>query len=158
MATTYILSRKLYASQAVNRDVAAEENNYNLPESVEDINPYNLTTADRVKYMKEKLEKTKSPEKIKPMSLDKLKKASEELSKLNQDKTKTRNKTINQNININRNTITTNPSKEKEVQANSQLQMMKLQDKTSGGNGVNEKLIELQKTTPLKPLSINGGN
>lgn len=71
------------------------------------------------------------------------------------DKNRLRNKNVNQNINITRNTTVTNNSKDKETETNAQLQIYENQSKNTNGESVNAKLIEIQKTNPLKPVSMN---
>lgn len=72
------------------------------------------------------------------------------------DRNRLRNRTVNQNVNITRNTNISNPSKEKAAELDAQVKMAKLDQKASQNGGVNEKLIEIQKTNPLKPLSMDG--
>lgn len=75
---------------------------------------------------------------------------------LDRDRNRLRNKNINQNINITRNTTKTDASKDKETETNAQLKMAEMQNKNANGEGVNAKLIEIQKTSPLKPISMEG--
>lgn len=72
------------------------------------------------------------------------------------DRNRLRNKNVNQNINITRNTTVTNNSKDKETETNAQLQIYENQTKNANGESVNAKLIEIQKTNPLKPISMGG--
>jgi hypothetical protein len=159
---TYIIKRKRYAavrnpykervaeSYDQNQEIAENNGTIEVNEDLSEYSPKSNKSAERIK---DKLDKNKTPI---YQNLNKNTKVDNVNRYLNKDKNKLNNKTTNQNINITRNTNINNPSKEKAAELDAQVKMAKLQQKQSQGGGVNEKLIEIQKTNPLKPLSMDG--
>ena len=156
---TYIIKRKNYAvvrnpyQERVTRDLVdsgmIDEEGNPVQQTENPIESNDLKIRDN-KLVKD--DKSKSPV---YQNLDKTRnqKVNDITSK---DRNRLRNRTVNQNVNITRNTNISNPSKEKAAELDAQVKMAKLDQKASQNGGVNEKLIEIQKTNPLKPLSMDG--
>lgn len=151
------------ATYILKRMYAAVRNPYLERKSREELNesPSEVSEAEDLssKDAAEKVSKNLKAEEDKTPVYQNLGKESEiyKTNKiLDKDRNRLRNRTLNQNININRNTNISNPAKEKEIQMNTQLKIAEMQQKSSeNAGGVNEKLIEIQKTNPLKPISMN---
>lgn len=156
---TYILKRRNFAvvrnpyQEKVTKDLADsgmidEEGNL-VQQTEEPIESNDLKIKDN------KLVKDDKSKSLVYQNLDKTRnqKVNDITSK---DRNRLRNRTVNQNVNITRNTNISNPSKEKAAELDAQVKMAKLDQKASQNGGVNEKLIEIQKTNPLKPLSMDG--
>lgn len=156
---TYIIKRKNYAvvrnpyMEKVTKDLVdsgmIDENGNLVQQTEEPIESSELKIKDN-KLVKS--DKSKSPVYQNLGDKTKTQKVNDITSK---DRNRLRNKTVNQNVNITRNTNINNPSKEKAAELDAQVKMAKLDQKASQSGGVNEKLIEIQKTNPLKPLSMN---
>lgn len=156
---TYLLKRKSYASvrnpfkerrEMLQSNQIAEDNGTELAEdSVAEMNPNRPKNAEE---LSEKLNKKSETPVYQNLKKDKV----AEVNKLlNRDDRRLRNKTVNQNINITRNTNISNPAKEKAAELDAQVKMARMQQKAAEGGGVNSKLIEIQKTNPLKPISMS---
>lgn len=150
----YIIKRKSYSAvrnpylerrmEAADK-MAAEDQ---LTDQSDDV----PTKSDTPEFSKQVKKMKESPV---YQNLDKDKKSDKVNKILSKDN---RNKLKTQNININKTTNINNPSKEKTAEIDAQVKMAKMRQQSAEGGGVNSKLIEIQKTNPLKPLSMNGGN
>lgn len=156
---TFILKRKTYASvrnpymerrmpqESTNEEIA-EDNGTSQADEEMDGNK----TPSKVSKVTANKDKNKTPV---YQNLNKNNRIDKVNDATNRDKNRLRNKTTNQNINITRNTNINNPSKEKAAELDAQVKMAKVHQKEAQNAGVNEKLIEIQKTSPLKPLSMS---
>lgn len=156
---TYLLKRKSYAvvrnpfkekRDSLQSNQIAEDNGTELAEkNVAEMTPNRPRNAEE---LSENLNmKSKTPV---YQNLKNNRKADEVNKIMDRDNRRLRNKTVNQNINITRNTNISNPAKEKAAELDAQVKMARLQQKAAEGGGVNAKLIEIQKTNPLKPISM----
>lgn len=146
----YLERRGIVESPGTNREIA--ENNGT--EEASQSTPSQSDSAAKLKVEGNKLvssEKAKTPvyQNLGKSGIDKVNKAT------SKDSNRLKNRQINQNININRNTNINNPAREKEAELNAQVRMSKMTQQAQAARNVNEKLIEMQKTEPLKPLSMN---
>lgn len=171
MATTYVLKRKSYASvrnphlerkgdvvdsggsQSYNEDLAEDYNTEELDES-------NVKTPVKVdsEMAKNKLAKdsrSKTPVYQNLKDTTRLSQANDVLQR-DSRRLRNRNRTVNQNININRNTNISNPDKVKAAEMDARVKMQKMsQHDTWRDKLATSRLIEIQKTNPLKPLSMD---
>ena len=158
---TYIIKRKRYAAvrnpykervaEVYNQSEEIAEDN-GTTEVDENLSKYQPKSNESAERIKNKLGKNETPI---YQNLSRNTKVDNINKSLDKDRNRLKNKTVNQNINITRNTNINNPSKEKAAELDAQVKMAKLQQKQSQSGGVNEKLIEIQKTNPLKPLGMN---
>ena len=147
---TYVLKRKSYAvvrNPYIERRVIPKSSDENESELLDNSNTPELNK--QVKKMRNETPVYQNLDKDK----NNIQKVNNIASKANKDKL-----SKNQNININKTTNINNPSKEKAAELDAQVKMSKMRQQSADGSSVNEKLIEIQKTNPLKPLSMNGRN
>lgn len=151
---TYILRRKYYASvrNPYLERLNMMQGNVSEDDSVDDVESSEESSDDTVEHAKSTPKKVEKAPVYQNLNQSVMNKVNNAVAK---NKNTLRNKNVNQNVNINKTTNINNSAKEKEVKTNAQLKMAELQQKQSKGGGVNEKLIEIQKTNPLKPLSMN---
>lgn len=155
---TYLLRRKSYATvrnphqerMAMQSNQIAEDNGTELAEgNVAEMSPNKPRNAEELSENLNKKAKTPVYQNLKNRKADEVNKI------MNRDDRRLRNKNVNHNINITRNTNINNPAKEKAAELDAQVKMARMQQKAAESGGVNTKLIEIQKTNPLKPLSMN---
>lgn len=164
---TYVLKRVTYASvrnpheevlttgsrQSFNQDIAESHNTEEIGNNQMQ-EPMEVKTSQAAKNALTRKAKVDTPVYQNLNDRTRIDKANNALHD-DDRRLKNRNRTVNQNINITRNTNISNPAKETAAKLDAQVKMARMQQKASEGGGVNAKLIEMQKTNPLKPLSMN---
>lgn len=155
---TYILKRRSFAQETESDSEAID---------LSDVDVNSLPTADRIKALQvAKAQQAPQTIKVAPaknapsrpnyrktMENQRLD-AAENIS-VDRARDNRRTKTINQNINISRNTMITNKSSENAAKLRAVAALQKIKNQNANANGVDDRLIEMQKVTPLKPVSIN---